>query len=300
MTFSEFTARFATEEQCREYLFGLRWKDGFICPKCGHNKCWTRKDALYECAGCGYKASVIAGTIFQDTRKPLKDWFTAIWWVCTQKNGASALGLQQVLGIRSYQTAWTWLHKIRTAMVYANRSMLSGKVEVDETYIGGDDVGGKRGRGSENKTLVIAAVEIKGRNVGRTRLCVIEDASAKSLHTFIKSNIETGSTLITDAWSGYSGIENEGYTREIHNQNKAAQEDEMLPHVHRVISLLKRWLLGTHQGGIQKKHLQAYLEEFTFRFNRRKSAKRGLLFYRLLDNAVKVAPTTYDDLIGGS
>jgi transposase-like protein/predicted RNA-binding Zn-ribbon protein involved in translation (DUF1610 family) len=298
MTFNEFTQRFSTEEECREYLYNLRWKDGFVCPKCGYNKCWTRKDALYECAECGHKASVIAGTIFQDTRKPLKSWFTAIWWVCTQKNGASAQGLQQILGLKTYETAWAWLHKIRTAMIYANRAKLSGRVEVDETYLGGEDIGGVSGRGAGKKTLVIAAVEVKGRAYGRVRLRVIDNASSKSLRSFIQDNIETGSTLVTDAWNGYSGIEKKGYVREIYNQSKAKSREEMLPHVHTVISLLKRWLLGTHQGAVKKQHLQAYLEEYTFRFNRRKSAKRGLLFYRLLENAMKVAPTTYDQLTG--
>jgi transposase-like protein len=240
---------------------------------------------------------VIARTIFQDTRKPLKDWFTAIWWVCTQKNGASAQGLQQILGLKSYKTAWAWLHKIRTAMVYANRTKLSGRVEVDETYLGGEDIGGTSGRGAGKKTLVIAGVEVKGRAYGRLRLRVIEDASAISLHSFIEENIETGSTLVTDAWNGYSSIESKGYTREIYNQSKTMLLEEMLPHVHTIISLLKRWLLGTHQGAVRKQHLQAYLEEYTFRFNRRNAAKRGLLFYRLLDNAMKVAPTTSDELM---
>ena len=298
MTFDEFTQRFSTDEQCREYLYNLRWENGFACPKCGYGKCWKRKDALYECARCGYKASVIAGTIFQDTRKPLKAWFIAIWWVCTQKNGASAQGLQQILGLKTYETAWAWLHKIRTAMVYANRTKLFGRVEVDETYLGGENIGGARGRGAEKKTLVVAAVETKGQGYGRVRFRVINDASGKSLRSFIKDNIEVGSTLVTDAWKGYSSIENEGYVHEIYNQSKTQAAEEMLPHVHTIISLLKRWLLGTHQGAVRKQHLQAYLEEYTFRFNRRKSAKRGLLFYRLLENAMKVAPTTYDKLTG--
>jgi transposase-like protein/Zn ribbon nucleic-acid-binding protein len=300
MTFNEFTMRFTTEQQCREYLFGLRWKNGYVCPKCGHDKFWAVGDILYECAACGHQSSVIAGTIFQDTRKPLKDWFTAIWWITTQKNGASALGLQQVLGLKSYQTAWTWLHKIRTAMVFAEREKLLGRIEVDETYIGGEDIGGISGRGAGKKTLVIVAVEVKGRAYGRVRLGVIDNASAESLHPFILHNIERGNTLITDAWSGYSGIENKGYNREIYNQSQAQTPDEMLPHVHSIIGLLKRWLLGTHQGAVKKPHLQAYLEEYTFRFNRRKAAKRGLLFYRLLENAMNVAPTTYSQLIDHS
>lgn len=160
MTISGFNQRFSTEEQCREYLYKLRFPDGFVCPKCGNVKAWAVGRLLFECSSCGRQTSVIAGTIFQDTRKPLKDWFAAIWWVTTQKYGANAKGLQQVLGLKSYQTAWTWLHKIRKAMVVANRTKLSGTVEVDECYIGGKAKGGKVGRGSRNKTLVAVAVEL--------------------------------------------------------------------------------------------------------------------------------------------
>lgn len=300
MTFREFVNRFYTEKQCREYLCNLRWKDGFVCPMCGHNKSWAVGDILYECANCGRQTSVIAGTIFQDTRSPLSDWFTAIWWITTQKNGASALGLQQLLGLKTYNAAWAWLHKIRTAMIFAERTRLAGRVEVDETYLGGEDIGGVRGRGAGKKTLVVVAVEVKGRTYGRVRLRMINNASAKSLRTFIQNNIEVGSVLVTDAWSGYSGIENNGYKREIYNQSYITLSEEMLPHVHAIISLLKRWLLGTHQGAVKNTHLQAYLEEYTFRFNRRNASKRGLLFYRLLENAMKVAPTTYDQLLGHS
>ena len=299
MTFNQFTRQFASEEQCRNYLYELRFPDGFVCPKCMHDKAWLRGNHLYECEKCKHGTSVTAGTIFQDTRKPLKDWFVAIWWITTQKYGASAEGLRQILGLKSYETAWTWLHKIRTAMVVPNRSKLSGTVEVDETYIGGETAG-KRGRGTENKVLVAVAVELDDKKLGRARVSIIQDASKDSLHGFIKGNIEVGSKLVTDDWSGFSGIENEGFTREIYNQSKAESDDEMLPHVHLIISLLKRWLLGTHQGAVEKKHLQAYLDEYVFRFNRRTSAKRGLLFYRLLENAMIVPPTTYRNLIDKS
>jgi len=298
MTFAEFTTKFATEEQCRAYLYKLRFPEGFVCPKCKNNKAWLKGDLLYECANCGHQTSVIAGTIFHGTHKPLKEWFTAIWWVSTQKNGASAKGLQQILGLKTYKSAWSWLHKIRTAMVFAERTKLSGRVEVDESYLGGDDIGGKTGRGAGKKTLLVLAVETHGKACGRVRIGIIENASAASLHSFIESNIEHGSTVVTDAWQGYSGIESKGYLREVFNQSKAEKEDDMLPHVHLVISLLKRWLLGTHQGGVQKQHLQAFLDEFTFRFNRRNAADRGLLFYRLLENAMKVPPTTYKQLTG--
>jgi transposase-like protein len=301
MTFEEFITRFSTEEQCREYLYQLRWADGFMCPKCGHTgEPWPIGESLYKCRGCRHETSVIAGTIFQDTRKPLKTWFTAIWWVTTQKNGASAAGLQQILGLGSYKTAWTWLHKIRTAMISPNRTKLSGTVEVDECYIGSEEQGCKRGRGTENKILVVIAVELlEGRNqLGRVRMKVVPDMSKRSLQGFIGENVEPGSTVITDGWSSYVSLDKSGYAHVVPKKFEVADPDNILPHVHMIVSLLKRWLLGTHQGAAQEIHLQAYLEEYVFRFNRRKSAKRGLLFYRLLENAMHVSSTTLNDLLG--
>ena len=298
MTFDEFVKNFSTEEQCRNYLFKLRWPNGFRCPKCNGESYWCIGNVLYECSRCKKQTSVIAGTIFQDTRRPLKTWFTAIWWITTQKNGASAEGLQQVLGLKSYETAWAWLHKIRTAMVHPNRAKLSGRVEVDDFYIGGEEHDGSTGRGTGNKILVVAAIELQDNGkLGRVRLGVVSDASKESLLDFIKSNIEAGSTIITDGWSSYASLPSEGYEHEVYIQNKAVSEEEKLPHVHLIISLLKRWLLGTHQGAVSDKHMQAYLEEYTFRFNRRNSAKRGLLFHRLLEGAVNCDPLTYDDLV---
>jgi transposase-like protein/ribosomal protein L37AE/L43A len=301
MTFEEFTIKFATEAQCRDYLYQLRFPNGFVCPKCGASKAWRIGKMLFECSKCEHQTSVIAGTIFQDTRTPLKTWFTAIWWVTTQKNGASATGLQQVLGLKSYKTAWAWLHKIRRAMVHPNRTKLSGIVEVDEAYIGGEEHGGKTGRGTENKTLVAVAVELcdKGK-LGRARLAVIPDASKKSLQDFIKGNVEGGSTIISDGWKSYVSLSSEGYEHIVHVKRNVEDEDALLPNVHRIISLLKRWLLGTHQGAVSRGHLQAYLDEYVFRFNRRKSAKRGLLFYRLLECAMLVHPTTLNDIIIGN
>ena len=306
MTFDEFIKQFATEEQCRDYLFSLRWPEGFVCPKCKRDVApWPVRNTLYECSACGHQASVIAGTVFQDTRKPLREWFIAIWWMTTQKNGASASGLQQVLGLRSYQTAWTWLHKIRTAMVNPNRGKLFGDVEVDETYIGGLESDGKRGRGTENKVLVVIAVELKSkepgkkgrRAMGRTRIEVVPDASKESLQRLIKRNVEKGSVVLTDGWSSYSSIGKEGYSHVVPKKYEVADEKNMMPHAHLLASLLKRWILGTHQGAIQDKHIQAYLDEYVFRFNRRTAAKRGLLFYRLLENAMQTQPITYRDLV---
>ena len=298
MTFDDLGRRFSTEKKCRDYLYRLRFPKGFVCPKCRNNKSWPIGDTLFECSKCGRQTSVIAGTIFQDTREPLRTWFTAIWWVTTQKNGASAIGLQQVLGLKSYKTAWTWLHKIRKAMVHPNRLKLTGKVEVDEAYIGGEERGGSTGRGTSNKVLVAVAVELlDGGKVGRSRISIVPDASGDSLVGFIKDNVEQGSKIVTDGWSGYAPLAKQSYEHEIHLKKTATDDEELLPHVHTIISLLKRWLLGTHQGAVSEKHLQSYLDEYVFRYNRRKSAKRGLLFYRLLECAMLVPPTTLRELL---
>jgi transposase-like protein len=306
MTFDEFVKQFNTEEQCKEYLYKLRWPDGFVCPLCYGREYWKTKDIFYECKKCGHQATVTSGTIFQDTRTSLRTWFIAIWWITTQKYGASAEGLQQILGIGSYRTAWTWLHKIRKAMVRADRTQLSGLVEVDETYIGGEEHSVSTGRGTGNKVLVAIAVELKDygnekkqglRKIGHIRLSVVQDASTESLSPFVIENIEKDSEIITDGWSSYSFIKTSSYKHTTFVQSKKKDGENPLPHVHLVISLLKRWLLGTHQGAVSDKYMQAYLEEFTFRFNRRNAAKRGLLFYRLLEGAVSIAPYTYKDLV---
>jgi transposase-like protein/predicted RNA-binding Zn-ribbon protein involved in translation (DUF1610 family) len=295
-TLEEFEQEFSTEEDCRDYLFSLRWPHGFVCPKCGNDKYWRVRTVLLECTKCHHQVSIVAGTIFQNTRKPLVMWFRAIWWVTAQKNGASALGLQKILGLGSYQTAWTWLHKLRTAMIRPGRDDLSGCVEVDETYIGGAKAG-KKGRGSENKILVAVAVEMKDNRIGRIRLAIVDDASSSSLHGFVQDCVQKGSTIRTDGWRGYKGIESLGYVHEVIKiKGQELGASELLPNVHLIISLLKRWILGTHQGSVSRKHYGYYLDEFTFRFNRRTSTSRGKLFYRLLENAVCIKPTTYGDL----
>jgi len=287
----KFDARFATEEACRKYLVRVRWPDGFVCPHCGGTKAWAVRVVLWQCAQCGTQVSVTAGTIFQDTRTPLRVWFNAMWWLTTQKNGASALGLQRILGLKHYQTAWTWLHKLSGAMVRPGRDLLSGRIEVDEAYLGGLEEGAP-GRGTQNKALIGVAVQENGQSSGRIRLQSLADASAQSLEGFIRSSIAPGSVVHTDGWSGYAGLHKLGYTHEV-TVVKGKSADELLPRTHRVISLLKRWLLGTHQGAVGHKHLDYYLDEFTFRFNRRTSASRGKLFYRLVQQAVLVEPRTY-------
>jgi len=249
------------------------------------------------CTTCGKHISVIAGTIFERTRTPLSVWFRAIWWVVTQKNGASALGLQRVLGLGSYETAWTWLHKIRRAMVRPGRDRISGRVEIDETYLGGLEEG-VHGRETFKKALVVIAAQEDGKAIGGIRMQRIADASADSLLPFVESAVEPGSMIHTDGWRGYAGLEAKGYGHEVTvlKRSKASASD-LLPRVHRVASLLKRWILGTHQGAVSPEHLDGYLDEFTFRFNRRTSRSRGKLFYRLLQNAMAVEPAPYKDVI---
>jgi len=252
---------------------------------------------FYRCAHCGYDFTVTAGTLFADTHKPLRLWFEAIWYVTNQKSGASALGVQRVLGFGSYRTAWNWMHKLRRAMVRPGRDRLAGVVEVDETFIGGPRPG-KRGRGAAGKTLVLIAAQADGRKIGRIRLARIANASAASLEPAVRQAIEPGTRIQTDDWSGYSGLRTLGYHHEV-IRPAAELGDNLLPRVNRIASLLKRWLLGTHQGAVRSKHLEYYLDEFTFRFNRRTSRSRGLLFYRLLQQAVVLPPVKGKDLAGG-
>ena len=225
------------------------------------------------------------------------NWFRAMWAVTTQKNGASAIGLQRVLGLGSYKTAWTWLHKLRRAMVRPGRDRLSGCVEVDEAFYGGEETG-VRGRQTENKSLIVIAAQEDGAGIGRIRMQRIPDASAESLIPFIEEVIEPGSVVHTDGWFGYLPVEKKGYHHRVtFLKGKKESASELLPRVHRVASLLKRWLLGTHQGAVSREHLDYYLDEFTFRFNRRNSRSRGKLFRRLAEQAVAVAPAPYKSMV---
>jgi transposase-like protein len=240
--------------------------------------------------GCRYQASVLAGTIFQDTKKSLQLWFRAMGYVTNQKNGVSAIGLQRVLGLGSYRTAWEWLHKLRHAMVRPGRERLSGTIEVDETYVGGKQPG-QRGRGAFGKVLVVVGAEIKDDHIGRIRLRQVADASAISLETAVKEMVEPASLVRTDGWRGYGALKENGYRHEV-IRDEGNLGGNLLPRVNRVVSLFKRWILGTHQGRISPSYLNYYLDEFTFRFNRRNSQWRGKLFYRLMQQAVDMEPVT--------
>ena len=293
----EFEEWFATEEACRNYLWQVRYPDGFLCPRCGGTKAWKMSSGLYWCQSCDYQISVTAGTIFHSTRKPLRLWFRAMWYVVNQKQGVSALGLQRVLGLGSYRTAWIWMHKLRVAMVRPGRDRLAGTVEVDETYVGGER-SGKRGRGAEGKALVVVGAQEDGERIGRIRLCRVADASGKSLRHAVGEAVEPGSTVRTDGWSGYNGLQDWGYVHDVARKSAHVGEN-LLPLANRVASLLKRWLLGTHQGAVRPSHLDYYLDEFTFRFNRRTSGSRGKLFYRLVQQATEVEPVLGQQISAG-
>ena len=293
----ELERRFSDEAACRDYLAALRWPDGAICPRCGRREGLAIRRALWRCHVCRHEASVTAGTVFQDSKLPLTIWFRAMWQVTSQKNGVSALGLQRVLGLGSYKTAWAMLHKLRRAMVRPGRERLRGTVEVDETYWGAEEKG-VRGRKIEEKALVAIAAEAvpgKGMTIGRIRIALISDTTRETLHGFISQTVETGSTVITDGLQSYRDLV--GYTHHRHIQKKAKSGEDLLPRIHLVASLFKRWLLGTHQGAVEHKHLDDYMNEFTFRFNRRTSASRGKLFYRLAQQAVSVPPAPFNDLV---
>lgn len=296
-TYGEFGAWFRRDADCLDYLEWMRWPEGFVCPDCGTVDGWRLSDGRYKCAECGARTSPTAGTIFDRTRTPLTVWFHACWMFATQKDGISALALQRNLGLGSYQTAWAMLHRLRSVLVRPGRELLSGTVEVDETLIGGSAPGDQGGRTPEEKALVAVAVErIDPKGFGRCRMAVIEDASTASLRTFLEGNVGPGSTVITDGWQPYRGATADRYTHQRHVA-PGALAHQLLPGVHRVSALLKRWILGTHQGGVDDAHLQLYLDEFVFRWNRRSSRNLGLRFCRLLELAARHDPVRYRQLI---
>jgi len=269
-----------------------------VCPGCGQAGGWRTGRDLWMCQACRRTTSVTAGTIFEGTRTPLRTWFAACWYVTSQKHGTSALGLKQALSLGSYQTAWAILHKLRRAMVRPGRERLGGLVEIDESYVGGEEEG-VAGRETDRKAIVAIACEVREpRGFGRVRLRRIEDVSGASLVPFVRDSVEPGSVVHTDGWGGYNGVVEAGYEHERTVISATGDPAHVsMPAVHRVASLLKRWLLGTHQGAVSNEHLDAYLGEFTFRFNRRSSRRRGLLFHRLLEQAVITDPAPYRALV---
>lgn len=297
----ELNSWFRTDADCLDYLEWLRWPTGFACPECAHAGGWRLGDGRFMCSACGGRTSVTAGTIFDRTRTPLTVWFAACWLFASGKDGVSALSLKRTLEIGSYQTAWAILHRLRSVLVRPGRDRLGGRVEVDETYVGGQEPGLRGGRAHGKKVLTCIAVEVhEPKGFGRCRMAPLADASSTSLHSFVTNHVEPGATVVTDGWQGYRGLDKLGYAHQRRSQRAArAQGDEsdLLPAVHRVASLLKRWLLGTHQGSVDDAHLASYFNEFVFRFNRRRSRSRGMVFYRVLELAVGHVPVRYRDIV---
>ena len=297
---TQFLDWFGDDEACLSYLEQLRWPAGFVCPRCGETgESYRSSRSRLMCPECRYQCTVTAGTVFDKTRTPLRIWFAAGWYLTNQKSGVSALGLQRVLGLGSYQTSWTMLHRFRRAMVRPDRERLSGRVEVDETYVGIRDAGEPlqraRRKSQTFKTLVAIAIEVQEpKGFGRIRLQRVPVASEGDLLPFVCRAVTPGARVYTDGSPVYRSLTKHGY---LHHQRVQLRSEDpahiSMPGVHRVASLLKRWLLGTHQGAVQPAQLDYYLDEFTFRFNRRTSRSRGLLFYRLLEQAVATQPVTY-------
>src|SRR3954453_7773709 len=291
-------AQLPDDAACARWLFGKRWPDGFRCPGCGHAKGWElgRGTLLVECARCHRQTSVTAGTVLHRSHLPLKLWFLAAWLVAAHGNGMSARRLWPQLGPGSYKTAWLLLRKLRHAMVDPDREPLAGLVEVDETSVpfraGGEPV--RPGRAHEGKLLIAGAVEIVGKGPGRVRLTVIADYSAATLGAFVAGNVAAGSTVVSDGWSGYATLTDVKHEPKVVGDTPAHL---FLPWVHRVFANAKRWGLGVYQG-LRRQHLQAYLDEFVFRFNRRRTPAAA--FERLLGLAVALQPAPYQILISRS
>jgi transposase-like protein len=298
-----FLERFGSDAKCRAYLVRIRWPEGFRCEGCGHDRAYRHKKRLIEeCRACGKQHSILAGTIFEQTKTGLAKWFLAIYLVTSSKGGISAMELKRQMGFGSYQTAWSWLHKIRKAMVRPEREPLAVRVEADETYLGGPRPG-KSGRGAAGKIKVAGAVEsgrgrARGRRLGRLRLAVVPDVSSRSLGGFVAAAVTRSATVATDGWSGYGGLAAAGYAHQPLNLAASWGDAALrLPAIHLVFGLAKRWLLGTHHGAVSAKHLPAYLDEFVFRFNRRTAKNISHRFARVIEHAVRIQPTTYRQLV---
>ncbi|MGP9729028.1 IS1595 family transposase [Glutamicibacter sp. AOP3-A1-12] len=295
---AQFRSWFPTDADCSDYLDWLRWPDGFLCPSCFSIGDWADLAGIHRCSGCGRRFSATSGTIFHRTRTPLTIWFEAAWLMTVSKQGISALSLQRTTGLGSYQSAWTMLQKFRTVMSNSHHELLSGNVEMDETYLGGKGKPEVTGRGAAGKLVVAGAIERSGRSFGRARLQILPDAKSPSLERFIHQQIQPGSTLVTDGWRGYlKATKNAGVQHEIHNVSVSGLPAHVsLPGVHRLFSLVRRVLDGTYQGSVQSEQLQGYLDEFIYRFNRRHAQSRELVFFRLLEASVEAGPSSYQDI----
>ena len=294
----EFEKRFSTEQACMDYLAQMKWPEGFCCQRCGHREYWISAKRLYICTRCESGYSLTAGTVMHGTKKPLTYWFKAMWWFTTRKSGVNAVNLKELLGLGSYQTAWAWLHKLRRCTIRQSREPLSGNVEVDEFFIGGQKPG-KRGRGADGKTIVLTAVEKEGNRFGRIRLQVVPDCSGDALERFVRTNVVPGSRVRTDGWKGYN-FASKNYSHDKVIASKTIDKNSVLPGVHRIASLVKRLMLGTFQGRFGPEHIQSYMDEYVFRFNRRTSRNIGKKFMRIVQQVFSSTKTTYRQIVGGA
>jgi len=286
-TAPEFEARFATEEDCRAYWIEARWGGKPACARCQSTRVWRERDGfLFECADCGHQTSLTSGTLLEKTRKPLKMWFRAVFEIAARRNGISAKDLQRIMGFGSYKTAWSWLHKLRAALVRPGREPLGPFVQIDEALVGG--------KGGPHKELVLVAAEANG----RVRLAHVENNDEGTLKRFADGQIAAGTHVVTDGLASYNS---ESLGKRPHDMivqtKQERRENDALQGCHWTISLLKRWLLGTHGGAVRDKHLQAYLDEFAFRHNRRKTNGVGRIAARVIDNLVAREPLPMQKLI---
>jgi transposase-like protein len=286
-TATEFEARFATEEDCRAYWIRARWGGAPSCARCHSKRVWTIRDGTwFECADCGHQTSITSGTLLHRTRKPLKVWFRAVFEISTRRTGISAKDLKRILGFGSYETAWTWLHKLRAALVRPDREPLGPFVQVDEALVGG--------KGSPNKELVLVAAEANG----RVRLAHADNNDTATLKVFADGEIAKDAQVKSDGHAGYSAKSLGERAHKAIVQTKAEKrEGDVVQACHWTISLLKRWLLGTHAGAVSDKHLQAYLDEFAFRHNRRRTDGVARIAARVIEQLVTHQPLTMDALI---
>jgi len=294
LSFFEYQEQFSDEEDCFKYLFRLRWPNGFVCPKCGGSEYYMiYKHKRFQCKQCRHQTSVTAGTVFHRSHQPLRILFMAVYLIATSKKGLSAMELRRKLGISGYKTAWLLMQKIRTAMASSGKFLLTRMVEIDETYIGGHREG-PRGRGAKDKTLVAIAVETNGSTMGRAYLKTINSLTMTELEQFVKDHVARATKVSTDGHKSYGSLNND-YVHVPVKNSKACSKSDVLPKVHIVVANLKMWLRGTYNC-LPAKHLQRYLDEFVFRFNRRWNLEN--IFDKLLVRCVNANTITYAELTG--
>lgn len=301
-TLRQFQSDFATEEACEKYLAACRWPGGFICPRCGNRRAYDLvNQRRWQCAGCRHQVSLTAGTVLHKTKIPLTHWFWAAYLMTTDKRGVSALLIQRQLGLSRYETAWMLLHKLRRAMVNVTREPLYGEVEVDETWVGGEQAGlrGSRQLKGRRAALVLVAVEKRGRGSGRVRLKVIPDFKGKTIIPFLNQNVSPGSTIYTDGLKSFEGLRDAGFKHIARTQPLRSElrkgAKSAVPLADRAIGNLQQWLIGTYHG-VSKPQLQVYLDEFVFRHNRRKTPPAA--FQTLLGLGTSRKSTDYEQIRG--